>query len=339
MADEGGSVKKNTAPAHYAKRVISIEEKERLYRRWIDQAVFDRKANVSGACLHFYSNTERWTGEWDSNWFFMDESIRSHGKLFAIDTVAHETGGKGKRHKTANKKPTELYDPISRTLFFMDAGYYGWLKSAALALVGDVLEDNHRIFSIHGALLSVDGKGVSLIGPSGTGKTTLSYGLLLDPCVKLVADDWHFFKFVNSEATGYASEKNTYIRADVASVWKEYKQLLEGAKLDNRGRAVVDVGRAIGKNKLEMTADMRYVVLLQRDKTKPIIRELSAKEAVDYLVKNDYCNPHTLQKNAWKQKVRKEAFLQLFKSCRVLLLNTIETPEQSLQRIKDFIGI
>lgn len=323
----GGDAGKAAKPERYSKRIIGIDEKERLYRKWIDGAVFDRKANVSGACLHFYSNTEHWAGEWDSNWFFMDESIRSHGKLFAIDTGRKST------------KPAELYDPVSRTLFFMDAGYYGWLKSAALALVGDVLEDNHRIFSIHGALLSADGKGVSLIGPSGTGKTTLSYGLLLDSCVKLVADDWHFFKFVNDEATGYASEKNTYIRADVASVWKEYKRLLKGAKLDNRGRAVVDVGRAIGKNKLEMTADMRYVVLLQRDKTQPAIKELSAEEALRYLVSNDYCNPHTLQNNAWKQKVRKEAFLQLFKRCRVLLLNTIETPEQSLQRIKDFIGL
>ena len=322
-----GKAKISALPGHYAKRTIGIGEKESLYHRWIDRVVFDRKANVSGACLHFYSNTERWTREWDSNWFFMDESIRSHGKLFAIDT--------GRK----NAKPTELYDPVSRTLIFMDAGYYGWLKSAALALVGDVLEDNHRIFSIHGALLSVNGKGVSLIGPSGTGKTTLSYGLLLNPCVKLVADDWHFFKFVNNEATGYASEKNTYIRADVASVWKEYKHLLKGAKLDNRGRAVVDVGRAIGKNKLEMTADMRYIILLQRDKTQPKIRELNAEEALRYLIKNDYCNPHTLQSNAWKQKVRKEAFLQLFKRCRVLLLNTIETPEQSLQRIKDFVGL
>ncbi|VVB73658.1 Uncharacterised protein [uncultured archaeon] len=319
--------KRAAGSEHYAKRIISIEEKERLYRRWIDRMVFDRKANVSGACLHFYSNTDRWTREWDGNWFFMDESIRSHGKLLAIDT-----GRKG-------AKPMELYDPVSRTLIFMDAGYYGWLKSAALALTGDVLEDNHRIFSVHGALLSAGGKGVSLIGPSGTGKTTLSYGLLLDPCVKLVADDWHFFKFVNGDATGYASEKNTYIRADVASVWKEYKRLLKGAKLDNRGRAVVDVGRAIGKNKLEMTAEMRFIVLLQRDRAQPIVRELDAEEAVDYLVRNDYCNPHTLQSNAWKRKVRKEAFLTLFKRCRILLLNTVETPEQSLQRIKDFVGL
>jgi ABC-type ATPase involved in cell division len=178
-----------------------------------------------------------------------------------------------------------------------------------------------------------------LIGPSGTGKTTLSYGLLLDPCVKLVADDWHFFKFVNGTATGYASEKNTYIRADVASVWKEYKHLLKGAKLDNRGRAVVDVGRAIGKNKLEMDTEMHYIVLLQRDKTQPVTMELSAEEALRYLVRNDYCNPHTLQSNAWKQKVRKEAFFRLFKRCRVLLLNTIETPEQSLRRIKEFVGL
>lgn len=327
MADEGSSVKKNSVPTHYTKRIISINEKERLYRKWINNTVFDRKANVSGACLHLYSNTERWTQEWDEDWFFMDENVRSHGKLFAIDT--------GKK----DAKPVELYDPVSRTLFFMDAGYYGWIKSSALALIGDVLEDNHRIFSIHGAFLAEEGNGISLIGPPGTGKTTLSYGLLLDPRVKLIADDWHFFKFINNGATGYASEKNTYIRADVASVWKEYKNLLKGAKLDNRGRAVIDVGRALGENKREMSAEMRTIVLLQRDKKQPVIQELSAEDALRYLVKNDYCNPHTLQNNAWKQKVRREAFLKLFKRCRVLLLNTIETPEESLKRVKGCVDL
>jgi hypothetical protein len=307
----------------YKKTIISIDEKERLFEKLLAKASFDRKADISGACLHFYTDCKEWMDQWDVNWYFISEDIRSHTKLVAM--------------KGTGKKPEIKYDPISRTLFFFDCDYYGWIKSAALALVGDVLEDNHSIFSVHGALLDVNGKGVSIIGPSGTGKTTLSYGLLRAKEAKLVSDDWHFFQFVNSDATAYGSEKNTYIRADVAKSWPEFKNLLKGVALDNRGRAVVDVGRAIGKGKTMRTTDISTIILLQRKKGEHVIEKLKPEEALRYMESNGYCNPHILQTNAWKKKVRRKAFLKLFQHCNVWLLNTIESPKESVERIMDVV--
>lgn len=309
----------------YTKKIISILEKERLYQKSIPSIIFERKANISGGCLHLYSDSEEWEDQWDENWFFIDENIRSHAKLFSIESGSLAKG-----------TSTVLYDPKSRTAFFKNNNYYGWLKSVALALMGDVLEDNHNIFSAHAALLSVNGNGTCIIGPSGAGKTTLSYGLLTNKNVKIIADDWFYFKFVNSTVTGYRSEKNTYIRADLSQSWKQYCDIMKFAKTDNKGRAIVNLAKVVGKEKIADVADINKFIILRREKKKPITEKLNVNEALKRLFGNDFFNPHWLQKNDWKMKVRKNAYSMLLKKCDILLLNTIETPKESLDRILDF---
>ena len=51
------------------------------------------------------------------------------------------------------------YDPLTRTAFLFNIDYYGWVKSIALALAGDILEDQHHIHSVHGAALDIGGQG------------------------------------------------------------------------------------------------------------------------------------------------------------------------------------
>ncbi|MCX8202409.1 MAG: aldolase [Candidatus Micrarchaeota archaeon] len=309
----------------YKKKLISIVEKERIYQKYLQSIIFERKANISGGCLHLYSDSEEWEDQWDENWFFIDENIRSHAKLFSIESGSDAKGD-----------PTVLYDPQSRTAFFKNNNYYGWLKSVALALMGDVLEDNHNIFSAHAALLNVNGNGTCIIGPSGAGKTTLSYGLLTKSNTKIVADDWFYFKFINSTVTGYRSEKNTYIRTDLSQSWKEYKDVMKYAKVDNKGRAIINLAKAVGKEKITDAADIAKFVILRREKGKEITQKVGPEEALKHLLRNDFFNPHWLQNNDWKMRVRREAYMRLLKKCDVLFLNTIEAPEESLNKILEF---
>ncbi|MEM4133922.1 MAG: aldolase [Candidatus Micrarchaeia archaeon] len=309
----------------YVKKIISIDEKERIYKKYIPSIIFERKANISGACLHFYSDSEEWEDQWDENWFFIDEGIRSHAKLLSIESGSAAKG-----------IPTVQYDPKSRTAFFKNNDYYGWLKSVALALIGDVLEDNHNIFSAHAALLNVNGNGTCILGPSGTGKTTLSYGLLTKQNTKIVADDWFYFKFINGTAMGYRSEKNTYIRADLSKSWKEYKDIMRFAKIDNKERAILNLSKVVGKEKIADSVDINKFIILRREMNKPVVTRLTVKEALKHLVNNDFFNPHWLQKNSWKTEVRKSAYERLLQKCDIIFLNTIETPQESLERIIDF---
>ncbi len=311
----------------YKKKIISIDQKEQLYQKWIEKVSFDAKADVSGACIHFYTNQQQFAKPWKENWFEMPKEIRAHGKIFAIKT--------GKK----NAQPLELYDPLSRTVFFFDCDYYGWIKSAALALTGDILEDNHYIFSIHGALLDVNGKGIAILGPPGAGKTTTSYGLLRYNGVKLISDDWHFFNFINGKTIGYDSEKNTYIRADIAKNWKEYQRFVKAARFDNRGRAVFDLREVIGSENVTTKTTIGTVILLRRGSSFPVIEAASTAKALEYLEGIGYGNPHMLQNGKWKRDVRRKAYTMLMDNADTYILNTTETPQQSLSRICKILGL
>lgn len=310
----------------YRKQLISIDEKDRLMQRYADRLLFERKVDINGCCIRLWTDSEQLKHAWGENWYFMSESVKSHGRIIAISP------GRG-------REPLLQFDPLSKTVFFFDCDYYGWIKSAALALAGDILEDNHDYHSIHGALIDCDGKGVSIIGPAGTGKTTLSYGLLRYKGTRLVSDDWHFFKLMGGCAEAYASEKNSYIRADLAVAWPEYKTLYGIAQFDRKGRAVIDVRRVLGRGNIKRVTEIRHVFLLRREKGKEVLKRLKPEEAVAYMEKTGYCNPHLLQNNAWKRKIRRRALLEMFKNADVYLLNTIETPEQTLGRICDLIGV
>jgi len=326
MAKKNLNVNKTkSGSSHYVKKIISIHEKERRYQKYLPKIIFERKANISGGCLHLYSDNDEWEDQWDENWFFIDEKLRSHAKLFSINSGSNAKG-----------IPTVYYDPLSRTAFFENNNYYGWLKSVALALMGDVFEDNHQIFSSHSALLEINGKGMMIIGPSGTGKTTLSYGLLKEKASRIIADDWFYFKFLNGSVIGYRSEKNTYIRADLSQTWKEYKDIMKYAKVDNKGRAIANISKIVGKEKLIESTEIEKIVLLRREKGKPIVEKIKPNKALEILVKNDFFNPHILQHTEWKRRIRKEAFERLLRKTEILFLNTIETPEESLNRILDF---
>jgi len=142
--------------------------------------LYTRKAEIYGCCIKLLTEVEYVAARWDDNFYSMAESVRSHGRLIVLE----EPG-----------RPMSVrYEPLTKTAFLVNVDYYGWVKSIALAVGGDVLEDQHRIYSFHGAAIDIGGRGVSLIAPPRTGKTTHSWGLLRLREARLVADDWYFVR-------------------------------------------------------------------------------------------------------------------------------------------------
>ncbi len=126
------------------------------------------------------TDSESTKNEWEDNFYSANENTRSHGRLVVLNEP--------------DQPLSVQYDPYTKTAFLINVDYYGWIKSIALAVAGDLLEDDHRIYSVHGASIDVDGVGVSIIAPSGTGKTTHSWGLLLLKNARLISDDWYFVR-------------------------------------------------------------------------------------------------------------------------------------------------
>src|SRR3989338_8481997 len=113
--------------------------------------------------------------------------------------------------KDENPEVRVLYEPASKTCFIINADYYGWVKSFALGVAADFLEEYvsiHSRFSVHGSCIDFSGRGIALIATSGAGKTTHSFGLLLLDNAKLITDDWFFVKLTIEEAIQYLTENN-----------------------------------------------------------------------------------------------------------------------------------
>jgi adenylate kinase family enzyme len=310
----------------YSVQLIDPEEKDELYQKYEDRFLYTAKAGIYGCCIKLLTEVEYVRDRWEDNFYTMSEEVRSHGRLIVVEEPGQQMAVK--------------YDPYTKTAFLINVDYYGWIKSIALAVTGDILEDEHRIYSVHGAAIDVRGHGVSLIGPSGTGKTTHAWGLLRLKSARLVSDDWYFVRLSSREPLAFGSEKNCYIEADIGKIWNEYERLVDKAHFDKEGRAVVNVRWIVGSGGVIPLTTMEDIILLKRDQTdKNIVTSLSADEALQYIVANDFCNPHQLVKNNRKFELRKNFFYNCFKQTRVYLVNTVAAPQETQKKIREILNI
>ncbi|HWQ21074.1 MAG TPA: aldolase [Methanotrichaceae archaeon] len=311
----------------YTVELISIEKKEELVDKYGSQAMYEIKSDIYGCCIKLLTGLHSIKDRWEENFYFASQNIRSHGRLYVIEDPGEDL----------NKV---YYDPQSKTAFLLNIDYYGWIKSPALSVAGDILEDDHNIYSVHGACLDVKGQGVCIMGGSGAGKTTHTYGLLRSPQVRVVSDDWFYGRIYGDDILAYGSEKNFYIRADLAQIWKEFEWLVQRGESDNQGRAVVDLRWVIGKGRILPMTTLETVIILKRDpQDEQTLRSLSTAEALKILDENDYFNPHLLVKNDFKAMLRDRFFEALLSRTRVYEINTIGTPEESQKIIRELVRL
>ena len=309
----------------YSVQLINAREKDKLYQQYESRFLYTAKAGIYGCCIKLLTEVEYVKDQWENSFYMMSEDIRSHGRLIVLE----EKG----------QPMTVKYDPYTRTAFLINVNYYGWIKSIALAVAGDVLEDDHRIYSVHGAAMDIGGTGVSIIAPSGTGKTTHSWGLLRLKNTRLVSDDWYFVRLSTREHLAFGSEKNCYISADVGKIWNEYEGLVDKAHFDREGRAVVNIRWIVGSGGVIPLTTMKKIIFLKRDPRDPeIVTHLNRKEALQYMLANNFCNPHQLVRDRRKLELRKNFFREFFKQTSVHLVNTAGTPQETQQRIREIVA-
>ena len=308
--------------SEYQVEIISPGDKDAMFGELVASVRYERKANIHGACVKLLTDNPDFKEEWEDNFKFMNEDIRPHAKIFAV-----EDGGSLR----------VMYEHVSKTCIIKNCDYYGWIKSIALAVISDFFEEYHSVhrrYSVHGSIVDYNGHAVAIIGPPGTGKSTLTYGMLKNENFNYISDDWFFTRLFNNASVVYSSEKNSYIREDIINVWKCFSDELKKVKLDTRGRGIVDVN-TLFKGRTRESSTLQTVVLLERDKDHPPFIKLDVEDAVNFMVEKDFCNPHQLVRNNRKFNLRKNFFKELFSKLDVYLLNTVETPDESLNRIKD----
>jgi hypothetical protein len=312
--------------ASYTVQFITPQEKEQLIKQQEKRLLYTNKADIYGCCIKLLTEVEHVHDEWEDNFYAMAENIRSHGRLIVLEEPSEPM--------------TIKYDPYTKTAFLTNVDYYGWIKSIALAVASDVLEDDHSIFGVHGAAIDIGCTGVSIIAPSGTGKTTHSWGLLRLPNVRLVSDDWYFVRLSSREPLAFGSEKNCYIEADIGKIWNEYERLVDKARFDQKGRAIVNVRWIVGAGGVIPMTTMKKVLLLKRDPTdKAIVAKLTADDALQYLLAHDFCNPHQLVRDDRKIALRTDFFRRYFRQMEVYMVNTTGTPQRTQSEIRRILSI
>ena len=71
------------------------------------------------------------------------------------------------------------------------------------------------------------------------------------------------------------------------------------------------------------------MILLKRDAgDTSIIRPLESGEALDYLVRNDFYNPHQMVRDERKMKIRSAFFRSLLNNAEIYIANTSRPPEE-----------
>lgn len=311
----------------YTITLLSTDEREVLMEESVPRVLYEIKSELYGCCIKLMTDDHMVKDTWENNFYSMSQNIRSHGRLlvFRNETYAPDT---------------ILFDPLSRTVFLFNFSYYGWIKSIALSLAGDILEDHHGIFSVHGSCVDLGGKGLCIIGAPKAGKTTQTYGLLQDPHTRIVADDWFFSRVYGPDILAYSSEKNFYIGEDLGTIWKLFGGLVPAGEFDQNGRAVADIRRVIGKGRILPMTTLRTIIVLKRDPADTTIsRTLDPDTGLKLFAENNYFNPHLLVKNPFKDRIRNRYVSDLLSRTTVYQVNTTGTPEETQKMIRSLVGI
>ena len=310
----------------YEVTLIEADRTAELLKRCSSMNYYSSKADINGVCVELFTDNKDYLDMWTDNFYHMSDRVRSHARIYCLE-----------------EEGTDLhveYDLSSHLVFLFNFDYYGWIKSIALGVSGNILEESHGIYSVHGAALDIDGSGVTLIAPSKTGKTTQSWGLLRMPNSHLISDDWYFVKIGGGRPMISGSEKNCYIDADIGDVWEEYKPLVKNVKFDNKGRGIANVRWVTGASSVSQGCSLRYVILLQRNTfEKEVVQKIDSHRALEYLMSADLCNPHQIVRDPFRSTLRANFFKKLFEQCEVYMVNTTGTPQETQAAIRKIVGV
>ncbi len=157
-------------------------------------------ANVAGLVIQLRTNLPHLCELFTENFFpaELEADIEPHAVLYAVEGV------KG-------REPHAYYDPETRTAILVNCDDYARLRTLALGTAADVsgrLGDAH---AVRGMSLDLDGRGLLLLGPAGTMKTELTFGLLREKGVKLHGIDLSFLHYGGGTATADMPERKLFL--------------------------------------------------------------------------------------------------------------------------------
>ncbi len=155
------------------------------------EPVFAHDVVIHGVRVRATTNSPHLFDFWVDNWYGQQEWRAVTG----MDPPAEPQVTVYAMGRVPEQPEAAYYSRRSNTIVFFNTAYYGQLKSWVLGAVGRVLAEEYGIHSVHGACVEKDGRGILYIAPTGTGKSTSSYGLMAYPRTRFHSDDWVYIRY------------------------------------------------------------------------------------------------------------------------------------------------
>lgn len=153
---------------------------------------------VHGIRVRCFTNSQHLHDFWVRNWFSPGEWVTATGRAIPSkpQILVYALCG------VADEPEAAYYSRQRNTIVFFNTAYYGQLKSWVLGAVGRVLAEEYGIHSIHGACVAQGEDGSLFIAPTGTGKSTSSYGLMNISNTRFHSDDWVYIRYALQSKKG-----------------------------------------------------------------------------------------------------------------------------------------
>lgn len=312
------TILKRRAPgANKQARRAEIDEWKARAERVLGRDRHAVQAVIGGMPVLLQTNSLHARNFWSRNWFLADRA--------SVDDAAARYGVPVVKMWCAIDRPDPdsagaYYCGETNECVFWNTDYYGQMKSWALGAAGVELA-KYDIHSIHGAVVEVSGRGVLIVAPTGTGKSTYTQLLAhigdLDPRYRgrINSDDWVYVR----DGVATPSERHIYVRTNAVrddleepampADMRALKQLFDRHPAENvpvragrrfysevpNSRCMIDPA---GLARVTYATKIDLVVLLRRDPHSPFERLLTTDEALDVLEEGQF----TVQPGAGPQE-------------------------------------
>ena len=197
---------------------------ELAFKRLRVDKVFRSKALLNGIVVELVTNCAHQYDFWTQNWWMAPNEVLPHGRVYSAIGVN-------------GMEPSAHYCPDINAAVFFNTEYYGQCKSWTLGLAAAILEKKFNTHSLHAACVDVNGKGVAMIAPTGTGKTTQAFKLFKLPEAKILGDDWLYVEHAQFEEKaqliGRQPEKSLYMRTEIEEVEPWIRPIFEKISMEN----------------------------------------------------------------------------------------------------------
>ncbi len=162
------------------------------------EPAFTHDVVIHGIRVRATTNSAHLYDFWVDNWYSPEEWQRLTGQAPPLEPRIQVYA----LHGLKDEQEAAYYSRQKNTIVFFNTSYYGQLKSWVLGAVGRILAAEYGIHSIHGACVEKASKGVLYIAPTGTGKSTSSYGLMAYPKTRFHSDDWVYVRYTYATRDG-----------------------------------------------------------------------------------------------------------------------------------------